>query len=139
MKNPYISQVLSIQEEVKKQLPYGLKTTGNLMLEFMSKSNDEQQRDTAAFIKASKKMPEMIVVFDFAMSLLKHDVTPIRESIYDTGIDGKKELNDHWADKYGIDDSHKDNAKAYNLFNWLVLRLPAKEKMKKLGLILKNV
>ena len=109
------------------------------MLEFMSKSNDEQQRDTAAFIKASKKMPEMIVVFDFAMSLLKHDVTPIRESIYDTGIDGKKELNDHWADKYGIDDSHKDNAKAYNLFNWLVLRLPAKEKMKKLGLILKNV
>ena len=139
MKNPYMSQVLSIQEEVKKQLPYGLKTTGNLMLEFMSKNNDEQQRDTAAFIKASKKMPEMIVVFDFAMSLLKHDVTPIRESIYDTGIDGIKELNDHWADKYGIDDSHKDNAKAYNFFNWLVLRLPAKEKMKKLGLILKNV
>jgi len=139
MKNPYLSQVLSIQEEVKKQLPYGLDTTADLLLEFMSKSNDEQQRDTAAFIKASKKMPEMIVVFDFAMSLLKHDVTPIRESIYDTGIDGIKELNDHWADKYGIDDSHKDNAKAYNFFNWLVLRLPAKEKMKKLGLILKNV
>ena len=105
------------------------------MLEFMSKSNDEQQRDTAAFIKASKKMPEMIVVFDFAMSLLKHDVTPIRESIYDTGIDGIKELNDHWADKYGINDSHKGNAKAYNFFNWVILRLPAKEEMKKLGLI----
>ena len=90
MNNPYISQVLSIQEEVKKQLPYGLETTGNLMLEFMSKSEDEQQRDTAAFIKASKKMLEMIMVFDFAMSLLQHDVISIRESIYDTGIDGNK-------------------------------------------------
>lgn len=135
MKNPYISQVLSIQEEVKKQLPYGLKTTGNLMLEFMSKSNDEQQRDTAAFIKASKKMPEMIVVFDFAMSLLKHDVTPIRESIYDTGIDGIKELNDYLTDKYGRHENAKNNSKATTFINWLILRLPAKEEMKKFGLI----
>ena len=36
---------------------------------------------------------------------------------------------------YGIDESHKDNAKVYNFFNWLILRLPAKEEMKKLGLI----
>ena len=135
MKNPYISQVLSIQEEVKKQLPYGLKTTGNLMLEFMSKSKDEQQRDTAAFIKASKKMPEMIVVFDFAMSLLKHDVTPIRESIYDTGIDGIKELNDYLTDKYGRHENAKNNSKATTFINWLILRLPAKEEMKKFGLI----
>lgn len=135
MKNPYISQVLSLQEEVKKQLPYGLETTADLLLEFMSKSEDERQRDTAAFIKVSKKMSEMVIVFDFAMSLLQHDIIPIRESIYDTGIDGIKELNDHWADKYGIDESHRGNAKAYNFFNWLVLRLPAKEEMKKFGLI----
>ena len=135
MKNPYMSQVLSIKEEVKKQLPYGLETTADLLLEFMSKSKDEQQRDTAAFIKASEKMPEMIMVFDFAMSLLKHDITPIRESIYDTGIDGIKELNDHWAEKYGVDESHKGNAKAYNLFNWVILRLPAKAEMRKVGLI----
>ena len=135
MKNPYISQVLSIQKEVKKQLPFGLETTGNLMLEFMSKSEDEQQRDTAAFIKASMKMPEMILVFDFAMSLLQHDVNPIRESIYDTGIDGINELNDHWADKYGINENHKGKAKAYNFFYWVILRLPAKEEMKKFGLI----
>ena len=135
MKNPYISQVLSIQEEVKKQLPYGLETTGELMLEFMSRSKDKQQRDTAAFIKASKKMPEMVMVFDFAISMLKHEVIPIREFIYDTGIDGIKELNDHRADKYGIDENHKGNAKAYNFFNWLVLRLLAKEEMKRYGMI----
>ena len=135
MNNPYISQVLSIKEEVKKQLPYGLETTGNLMLEFMSRSKDEQQRDTAAFIKASKKMPEMVMVFNFAMSLLKHDVTPIRESIYDTGIDGIKELNDHWADKYGIDEKSKDTANVLNSICWFTMKLPAKEEMKKYGLI----
>ena len=135
MKNSYISQVLSVKEEVKKQLPYGLETTADLLLEFMSKRKDEQQRDTAAFIKASKKMPEMVMVFDFAMSLLQHDVIPIRESIYNTGIDGIKELNDHWAEKYGIDENHKGNDKTYIFFNWLVLRLPAKEEMKKFGLI----
>ena len=135
MKNPYMSQVLSIQEEVKKHLPNGLDTTADLLLEFMSKSNDEQLRDSASFIKTSKKMPEMVMVFDFAMSLLKHDVTPIRESIYDTGIDGIKELNDHWTDKYGIDENHKGNAKAYNFFNWLLIRLPVKEEMKRFGVI----
>ena len=46
MKNPYISQVLPIKEEPKKQLPYGLETTADLLLEFMSRSKDEQQRDT---------------------------------------------------------------------------------------------
>lgn len=102
----------------------------------MSKSKDEQQRDTAVFIKASKKMQEMVMVFDFAMSLLQHDVIPIRESIYNTGINGIKELNDYWAEKYGIDENNKSNAKAYNIFNWLVLRMPAKEEMKKFGLIL---
>ena len=135
MKNPYISQVLYIKEEVKKQLPNGLETTADMLLEFMGKSNDEQLKDSASFIKTSKKMPEMMIVLDFAMSLLQHDIMPIRESIYDTGIDGIKELNDHMADKYGIDENHKGNAKAYNLYNWLILRLPAKEEMKRYGLI----
>lgn len=31
MKNPYLSQVLSIKEEVKKRLPYGLETTADLL------------------------------------------------------------------------------------------------------------
>ena len=135
MKNPYISQVLPIKEEVKKQLPYGLETTADLLLEFMSRSKDEQQRDTAAFIKASKKTQEMVMVFDFAMSLLKHDVIPIRESIYDTGIDGIKELNDHWVDKYGIEGKSKDTANVLNSICWFAMKLPAKEEMKRFGLI----
>ncbi len=33
MKNPYIPQILSIKEEAKKQLPFGLETTADLLLE----------------------------------------------------------------------------------------------------------
>ncbi|MBR1687878.1 MAG: hypothetical protein IJ710_04995 [Prevotella sp.] len=135
MQNPYISQVLYIKEEVKKQLPNGLETTADMLLEFMSKSNDEQLRDSASFIKTSKKMPEMMMVFDFAMSLLQHDVIPIRESIYDTGIDGIKEQNDYLTDKYGRDENAKNNSKAFNFFNWVVLRLPAKDELKRFGLL----
>ncbi len=33
MKNPYIPQVFPSKEKIKKQLPYGLETTADLLLE----------------------------------------------------------------------------------------------------------
>ena len=135
MLNPYFTQAETIRNIVEKQLPNGIETTTDMLLEFLSKSNDEQLRDTAAFIKASKKSEEIGMVFNFAMSLLQHDVTPIRETIYDTGIDGIKELRDYLTEKYGKDEKVKANAKAFIFINWLILRLPAKEEMKKSGLI----
>lgn len=130
MQNPYYTQSASIRKIVNKQLPDGLDTTADMLLEFMSKSNDEQLRDTAVFIKASKKSEEIGMVFNFAISLLQHDVTPIREAIYDTGIDGIKELKDHLTEKYGKDENVKANAKAFNFINWLILKLPAKEEIR---------
>ena len=135
MQNPYLTQAATIKEAVAQQLPYGLKTTANLLLRFMAHSDDKQMRNTAAFIKVSSKFEEICLVFNFAMSLLQHDVAPIRESIYDTGMDGIRELNDHLADKYGKTDEVKANAKVSNFVNWLILRLPAKEEMKRFGLI----
>ena len=44
MKNPYISQALTLKNEVGKLLPNGLETTADMPLEFMSKSDDEQLR-----------------------------------------------------------------------------------------------
>ena len=134
MHNPYYTQYSAIREAVIRQLPNGLETTIDLLLVFWSKSKDEQLRDTAAFIKASKKSEEIGMVFNFAMSLLNRDVIPIRETIYDTGIDGIKELKDYITDKYGEDENVKANAKAFNFINWLILRLPAMEEMKKYGL-----
>ena len=106
-----------------------------MLLEFMSKSDDEHLRDIAAFMKASKKLHEMKTLFNFAMSLLQQEIVPIREIIYDTGLDGIKELKDHFVDKYGNDDNMKVNAKASNFINWLLLKLPVKEEMKRKRLI----
>ena len=137
MNNPYYNQttVLSISKIIESQLPKGLETTADLLLDFMSKSNDGRLKDMAKFIKASKNSEEIGMVFNFAMSLLQHDVTPLREAIYDTGIDGIKELKNHLTEKYGKDENMIANTKAFNFINWLILRLPAKEEMMKLGLI----
>lgn len=135
MNNPYYIQATPIREIIEKQLPYGLETTADMLLGFMSKSDDEPLRDIAAFMKASKKLHEMKVLFNFAMSLLQQEIVPIREIVYDTGLDGIKELKDHLADKYGNNDNMKVNAKASNFINWLLLKLPVKEEMRKIGLI----
>ena len=65
----------------------------------------------------------------------RRDVIPIRETIYDTGIDGIKEMKNYPTDKYGKDENVKVNAKAFIFINWLILKLPVKEEMKKFGLI----
>ena len=135
MQNPYLMKATPIREIILKQLPFGLETTADMLLEFMSKSNDEHLKEMAAFMKASKKLHEMKALFNFAMSLLQQEVVPIRETIYDTGLDGIKELKDHLADKYGNDDNMKVNAKASIFINWLILKLPAKEEMIKIGLL----
>lgn len=135
MQNPYYTQSASIRKIVNKQLPDGLDTTADMLLESMSKSKDEQLKEMAANIKVSKKSEEIGMVFNFAMSLLQHNVTPIREAIYDTGIDGIKELKDHLTEKYSKDENVIANTKAFNFINWLILRLPAKEEMKRFGLI----
>lgn len=135
MQNPYYTQSAAIRKIVNEQLPNGLETTADMLFDFMSNSNDEQLRDMAAFMKISQKSEEIGMVFNFAMSLLQHDVTPIRETIYDTGIDGIKGMRDYLTDKYGKDDNVKANAKAFNFINWLILRLPAKDEMKRYRLI----
>lgn len=140
MKNPYISNTfssreLSIRDELIKQLPNGIDTTADLMLEFMTKSDNEQLKDVATFMKISKKLPEMKMVFNFVMDLLKPDVVPIRSAIYDAGLDGIKELKEYMIDKYGKNEKMKIDAKVYNFINWLLLRLPAKKEMERYGLI----
>ena len=88
MNNPYNTQATPIREVIEKQLPYGLETTADMLLEFMSKSDDEHLRDIATFMKASKKLHEMKALFNFARSLLQQEIVPIQETIYDTGLDG---------------------------------------------------
>lgn len=138
MQNPYITQVTSIMNEVSKSLPNGLETTMDMLLECMSKSDDKQLRDIASYIKTSDKGSEMGALFNFLMSLLKPDIAPIRETIYDRGLDGIRDLREYLTDKYGQDNKMKADMKAYDFFCWLMLKLPAKEELKKVGLILQD-
>lgn len=135
MRNPYIAKTRLIKDKVIKQLPCGTDTTADMMLEFMSKSDDKQVKNMATFIKVSKKLPEIKMVFNFVISLLEEDVIPIRGDIYDTGIDGVKELHEYMIDKYGKVEKVKENARVFNIINWLIFRLPAKKEMEAYGLI----
>ena len=81
MLNPYYTQSETIRDKVKELLPNGLETTADMLLGVMSKSKDEQLRDTAAFIKASKKSEEIGMVFNFTMPKKYMEECPIKISV----------------------------------------------------------
>lgn len=138
MQNPYYKQEItnSISETVKGKLPQGLETTFDFLLDFMSKSDNERVKETAEFVKLSKNLKEIGEVFNFVMSLLKPEVEPITETIYDKGVASIKDLNNHMVDKFGKSQNAKVNTKVFNTFGWIVSMSPAKEELKRLQLIL---
>ena len=85
MKNPYISQALTLKNEVGKFLPNGLEATADMLLEFMSNSYDEHLRasfcrinDQSYYIDNYNKK----TLWDFADSLREYDLI---DAIYITG------------------------------------------------------
>ena len=136
MQNPYYKQEMtnSICETVKGKLPQGLETTFDFLLDFMSKSDNERVKETAEFVKGTKNLEEIGKVFNFVMSLLKPEVEPITETIYDKGIASIKDLNNHMVDKLGKSQNAIVNAKVFNTFGWIVSMSPAKEELKKIAI-----
>ena len=57
--NLYFTQIDTVRDYMKDSLPQGLETSVDLMLEFMSHSDDEKTKDAAVCIKSSKKLPEI--------------------------------------------------------------------------------
>lgn len=133
--NLYFTQIDTIRNYVKECFPQGLETTADLILEFMSHSDDEKTRDAAACIKSSKKLPEIKLLFDFAIFMLRNNVIPIREQIYDDGVDGLLEYKNHFAEKHRTNDKEKTEELFFNFYNWIMLKLPAKQDMKRWGWI----
>ena len=105
------------------------------LLEALSKSDNQQIKETAEYIKAFKKSPEMMRLLDFALSMIRNNPTPIRESIYDTATDGIRELNQHRIDKYSSNQNEKNRADATNWLWWLFYRIPGKAELKRRGLM----
>ena len=77
----------------------------------------------------------MEILLDFALSMIRNNPVPIREIIYDTAIDGIRELNQHFIDKYDTNQETKNSASAFNWFMWLIYKIPGKEELKRKMLI----
>ena len=120
---------------LSEQLPNWEQATANMLLTALSHSDNEQVKESAELIKISSKSQEMEILLDFALSMIRNNPVPIRESIYDTAIDGIRELNQHFIDKYGTNQETKNSASAFNWFMWLIYKIPGKEELKRKMLI----
>ena len=118
-----------------EQLPDWENATADMLLEVLSKSDNQQIKETAEYIKVSKKSSEMMKLLDFALSMIRNNPTPIMESIYDTATDGIRELNQHRIDKYSTNQNEKNRADATNWLWWLFYRIPGKAELKRRGLM----
>ena len=125
-----------MKDYLSQNLPNGLETTADILLEFLSKSSNGYLKDIAEFLKLSDKLDEIKMLFDFAMADVAGNILHIREKIYDTGLDGILELRNHLADKYDINEREKRNHTAFNILNWFILRTTAKEYYKQMLLII---
>ena len=56
MQNPYYTQSAAIRKIVNEQLPNGLETTADMLLEYMSKSNDEQLMDNGSVYESIQEI-----------------------------------------------------------------------------------
>lgn len=124
-----------MKDYLSQNLPNGLETTADMLLEFLSKSSNGYLKDIAEFLKLSDKLDEIKMLFDFAMADVSGNILHIRENIYDAGLDGILELRNHLADKYDINEWEKRNHVAFNILNWFILRTTAKEYYKQMLLI----
>ena len=129
------SEINEMKRFMTEQLPNWENATADVLLEALSKSDNQQIKETAEYIKASKKSPEMMRLLDFALSMIRNNPTPIRESIYDTATDGIRELNQHRIDKYSSNQNEKNRADATNWLWWLFYRIPGKAELKRRMLI----
>lgn len=92
------NEINEMKRFMTEQLPNWENATADMLLEALSKSDNQQIKETAEYIKASKKSPEMMRLLDFAFFMIRNNPTPIKESIYDTATDGIRELNQHRID-----------------------------------------
>ena len=118
-----------------EQLPNWEKATAEMLLTTLSDCDNQQVKESAELIKISSKSEEMMTLLDFALSMIRNKPISIRGSIYDTGTDGIRELNQHLIDKYGACQEAKKSTEANNWLWWLFNRIPGKVELKRRGLI----
>ena len=124
-------EINEMRQYLSKQLPNWEKATAETLLTALSNCDNQQVKESAELIKLSSKSEEMMILLDFALSMIRNNPTPIRESIYDTATDGIRELNQHRIDKYSTNQNEKNRADSTNWLCWLFYRIPGKEELKR--------
>lgn len=125
-----------MRDYLSQNLPNGLETTSDMLLEFLYRSSNEYLKDIAEFLKLSKRIDEIKILFDFALADIVGKNIHIRESIYDAGLEGILELRNHLTNKYGKNDWEKFSHVVFNTLSWMILRTEAKEYFSKMGFII---
>lgn len=129
------NDIYEIRRFLSEQLPDWEKATAEMLLTALSHSENPVVKETAEQIKISSKSQEMGILLDFALSMLRNNPIPIRESIYDTATDGIRELNQYRIDKYSSNQDEKNFADSNNWLWWLFYRIPGKVELKRRGLM----
>lgn len=129
------NEINEIKHFMTEQLPNWENATANVLLEALSKSDNQQIKETAKYIKTSKKSSEMMRLLDFALSMIKNNPTPISESIYDIATDGIRELNQYRINKNCTNQNEKNRADSTNWLWWFIYRIPGKAELKRRGLM----
>lgn len=129
-------EISEMRRYFSEQLPNWEKATAEMLLTALTNCDNQQVKESVELIKISSKSQEMMILLDFALSMIRNEPIAIRESIYDTGIDGIRELNQHLIDKYGTSHETKRSAATDNWLWWLFYRIPGKEELKRRGLML---
>lgn len=111
------------------------KVTADAFLDAISKCGDEHAKDVVEFVKFSNKSSEILTLLDFALALICHRPIQIRETVYDRGLDGIREINQHFIDKNAKTQVEKNMAGNFNLFYWFRLRLSSKQEFIRNGLL----
>ena len=133
--NTINDEINEMKRYFSEQLPNWEKATAEMLLTALTNCDNQQVKESVELIKISSKSQEMMILLDFALSMIRNEPIAIRESIYDTGTDGIRELNQHLIDKYGASQEAKKSAAANNWLWWLFYRIPGKEELKRRGLM----
>ena len=111
------------------------KVTAEAFLEAISKFGDDHAKDVAEFVKVSNQSSEILSLIDFALASICLRPFPIRETTYDRGLDGIREINQHFIDKRMKTQVEKIRAEACNWLHWFLFSRNTKQELIKMKLL----
>ena len=109
-------EISEMRRYFSEQLPNWEKATAEMLLTALTNCDNQQVKESVELIKISSKSQEMMILLDFALSMIRNNPT---------ATDGIRELNQHRIDKYRTNQNEKNRADSTNWLCWLFYRMPS--------------